>query len=773
MNSLLRLKWMRCPGSPFAVAVTLLLGFNLLARAAERLDFARDIQPVLRENCLECHGPTKQKGGLRLDRKSSATKAFTRRIVPGNSANSMVYQRLVGVEYGPQMPPTAELGAGKIALLREWIEQGAEWPDSLSSEQDPDPLNPRAVALVDALQRGDREGFLKSVEREPALLNERGPEGSTPFMYAVVYGDVPLLTRLLALGADPNRHNDANATALMWAARDLAKTRLLVTHGADVNARSDERRTPLMIAARRPGAAPIVKFLLDHGADPNPNARPGGESSPLMEALTGGDEEIVELLIARGADARAVGEWGLTMAVTTRCRKGLDLLAARIADTNVYSMALGLTTVLGDAYATRLMLGRGADPNAADPFGRTPLMYAVISDRDPVEVVRLLIRHGADVNATNRHTKAGDAGLTVLDLARLNGDTPVVRLLEKHGARGSTPSPGPVPAGSKPKRENTVRKAVEDSLPLLQRVDASFTRNAGCTSCHNNGMEAMAAGLARRKGLALDESVASAQTRFAVEELAAVRHRIHQGFHIAAVGDMFTDFTLGYELLGLHAQNHPADLNTDAVVQLIRSRQKPTGEWPYPRGDQRPPICLDYVTQTALAMRALQLYPPKLDEAGCAEAVRRAAAWLAKAKAVNNDDRAWRLTGLAWAGTEPKALQKARRELLVHQRADGGWADRSTLPSSPYATGLSLVALQTAGMPVEDPVYQRGVQFLLRTQQEDGSWYVRTRALGFQPYFDSGFPHGYDQWISAAGTSWATMALALALPDPSPLAAAR
>jgi hypothetical protein len=56
------------------------------------------------------------------------------------------------------------------------------------------------------------------------------------------------------------------------------------------------------------------------------------------------------------------------------------------------------------------------------------------------------------------------------------------------------------------------------------------------------------------------------------------------------------------------------------------------------------------------------------------------------------------------------------------------------------------------------------VKLLLKTQQEDGSWFVRTRALAFQPWFDAGFPHGHDQWVSAAGTNWATMALALALP---------
>jgi N-acyl-D-amino-acid deacylase len=86
------------------------------------------------------------------------------------------------------------------------------------------------------------------------------------------------------------------------------------------------------------------------------------------------------------------------------------------------------------------------------------------------------------------------------------------------------------------------------------------------------------------------------------------------------------------------------------------------------------------------------------------------------------------------------------------------------MESSAYSTGKTLYALHAAGLSVSDPAYQRGVQYLLNTQQEDGSWYVKTRAAGFQPYFDNGFPYGVDQWISAAGTSWATMALTLATP---------
>ena len=84
---------------------------------------------------------------------------------------------------------------------------------------------------------------------------------------------------------------------------------------------------------------------------------------------------------------------------------------------------------------------------------------------------------------------------------------------------------------------------------------------------------------------------------------------------------------------------------------------------------------------------------------------------------------------------------------------------------------MSLVALHEAGVPASDPAYKRGVDFLLATQQEDGSWFNKTRALGFQPYFDGSFPHGYDQFISAAGTSWAAMALTLTFSETEPLTA--
>jgi hypothetical protein len=94
------------------------------------------------------------------------------------------------------------------------------------------------------------------------------------------------------------------------------------------------------------------------------------------------------------------------------------------------------------------------------------------------------------------------------------------------------------------------------------------------------------------------------------------------------------------------------------------------------------------------------------------------------------------------------------------QRIDGGWGQTDLRESDAFATGEALLALYGSGaVQRSDHVYQRGIDYLLRTQTADGSWHVKTRAYPFQPLIDTGYPHGRDQWISAAGTSYALMAL--------------
>jgi hypothetical protein len=142
-------------------------------------------------------------------------------------------------------------------------------------------------------------------------------------------------------------------------------------------------------------------------------------------------------------------------------------------------------------------------------LGRTPLMYAAVSDVLPLDEVKLLIERGADVNAKSQHAQSGDAGLSVLDIAKLHGDTPVVELLVKSGAKGTASTPSAL----KPVRENTIQGAIQRSAPLLQRADANFVPKAGCVSCHNQSLEAMAVGLARRSGIHVDEQIAAQQVK--------------------------------------------------------------------------------------------------------------------------------------------------------------------------------------------------------------------------------------------------------------------
>src|SRR5262249_3133752 len=147
----------------------------------------------------------------------------------------------------------------------------------------------------------------------------------------------------------------------------------------------------------------------------------------------------------------------------------------------------------------------------------------------------------------------------------------------------------------------------------------------------------------------------------------------------------------------------------------------------------------------ALAVRVLQAFGPVGRKAEFDRRIERARAWLMEARPKTTDDLAMRLLGLDWSRAEKDKIQAAAKALLAKQRPDGGWAFNPNLASDAYSTGESLYALRAAGaLAVSDVAYQKGVRHLLKTQFEDGSWYVRSRSPKFQPYFQSGFPFDHD-----------------------------
>ena len=97
--------------------------------ASRKVDFEKDVHPLLEQKCFSCHGDDAQQSGLRLDKRQNALRGgdYGPVIIPGDSAGSKLIRRLVNGDGGLQMPPTGPLSDEEIGILRAWIDQGAEF----------------------------------------------------------------------------------------------------------------------------------------------------------------------------------------------------------------------------------------------------------------------------------------------------------------------------------------------------------------------------------------------------------------------------------------------------------------------------------------------------------------------------------------------------------------------------------------------------------------------------------------------------------------------
>ncbi len=253
---------------------------------------------------------------------------------------------------------------------------------------------------------------------------------------------------------------------------------------------------------------------------------------------------------------------------------------------------------------------------------------------------------------------------------------------------------------------NSIKQAMERAIPSLQKVGPAAFKNTGCVSCHAQSFPAMALANAKGNGYAVDQNSIEAQRRAVVAVMKPAVEVVLEGSDVVPQLPM----SGGMLLMGLAAAKHPGDKMTAAVVQGVANRQNADGSWT--GWSLRPPMSGGDLRETAYASRALQ-----------------------------------------WTHASQADIRKAAAKVIANQQPDGGWRQLATSESDAFATGEALVALIQAGaVKPGDAVYQRGAKFLLRTQSEDGTWRVATRAYPFQPFVETGFPHGRDQWISATAT---------------------
>jgi hypothetical protein len=302
---------------------------------------------------------------------------------------------------------------------------------------------------------------------------------------------------------------------------------------------------------------------------------------------------------------------------------------------------------------------------------------------------------------------------------------------------------------------DNVKEAVTKSITRLEKSAAEYLVQRKCFSCHHQAMHVLTFTAAKERGFAVNEKEIARQVKFTADFLAKNREDYLKGKGQGGQAD-----TAGYALLTLAAGNWKPDETTAAVVEYLLLRDKQRDHWQ--ATSQRPPSEASSFTTTYLALRALQQFRPDEKKDVIDLRIDKARKWLLATKPKDTEDRVFRLQGMKAAGADKTEIEVASQELLKTQRPDGGWSQIDKLDSDAYATGSTLVALhQAAGLSVEDDAYQRGVRYLLKTQQPDGSWHIRSRSKPFQTYFESGFPHGKDQFISSAGSSWATIALLL------------
>ncbi|MEO7599166.1 MAG: ankyrin repeat domain-containing protein [Opitutus sp.] len=594
-------------------------------------------------------------------------------------------------------------------------------------------------------------------------------DGNTPLHGAAYDRDEPTVRALLAAGAAVNATNTAGATPLLYAAGDARVVKLLLEYGADPRIAAKSGRNPLSAAVVQRDAAKVSRLLLEAGAEPKALG-PQGDSM-LADAIFGGNPTAIDLLVERGASVNPEGNAPpLPMAAWVGDQRAVDLLLAHGADINrrpgFAGHAANFALYGGQLDVAAELFRHGADPTALSIWGHgtPPIVWAAYNQSGDTRVARILVEKGVDVNSAN------EEGETALSFALKTGsDTELVAYLRSVGARElRTTARKPLPQREVPSDVAGIALAIRQRVPaaieMMTKSSGAFLQNSfvreksQCVSCHQQYLPAAAFDLARSRGLQVNNV-----------ELGRLLHaQMHMLSSAAESGRQMAEpvpdapLSLGNAALALRALHYAPDATTDALVDYLMRVQRAEGWWL--SFDHRPPLEDGPLVATAWAALAVRNYAAQRHAAEARESLARARRWLVQQQPRTLNESIFQLLGLAWTGEPRETLSGAVAGIVRQQQADGGWKQLPGRETDAWATGSTLYALHEAGgMTCDDPVYQRGVAFLLRTQYPDGSWLVRTRTWPFQPHFNGRFPHGKDQWISAAGTAWASMALLLTL----------
>ncbi len=411
-----------------------------------------------------------------------------------------------------------------------------------------------AEPLLEAARSGDHAAAVALLAKRPNVKAAEA-DGTTALMWAVRNDDLDLAKRLLEAGSDPKARNDFDVTALYLAAQngDAEMLALLLDHGTNVNETTSEGQTVLMTAARS-GNPKAVALLLDRGANVHAREKWHGQTA-LMWAAAECHPAVVEALVKHGAeiDARSNEEqWQrqvtaeprakwlppgamtpLLFAARQGCLASVQTLLKLGADPNITTpdgISPTLSALINGHYnVAAALVDAGANPNLYDDTGRgalyaaidfntmpasnRPAPYVLDNKHSALDVARMLIAHGAKVNAElaklppyrAKLDRGNDmmltTGTTPLLRAAKAGDVPAMQLLLAHGAdpkiatrQGINPLMAAAGLGSAEQdttgRYKTQAQAIAAIKLLLEHgLDINATDGRGRTALHGAALQ--------------------------------------------------------------------------------------------------------------------------------------------------------------------------------------------------------------------------------------------------------------------------------------------
>jgi N-acyl-D-amino-acid deacylase len=302
-----------------------------------------------------------------------------------------------------------------------------------------------------------------------------------------------------------------------------------------------------------------------------------------------------------------------------------------------------------------------------------------------------------------------------------------------------------------------IRKAIQKGLGFLEKDAAAWRKDRQCATCHHGTMTVWAMAEAKSRGFAIDSDKYKDVVTWTKERLKDIDkpRDTRPGWNMVNTPAVF----LATMALCDPKQDALSPDELKKIAGHLLRHQEENGSWAWslaPAKNRPPPVFESDEVVTLLAFAALgpQVPADAKEKSETRVGREKALAWLEKSDANDTTQaEAIRLFRDLREGKDGKDLQTRIERLVKRQNKDGGWSQVKDAPSDAYATGQTLYFLNLAGVKNSDPAVSRGVAFLVKTQKDDGSWPMKSRAHPGEKPMTNPVP------ITYLGSAWATMGL--------------